>query len=135
MLGRKIISAALASILAVVALAIITSVRDGPAAAKFGEYVFVFSIYVFPAMFIYGILTSSISEWLSVKHKQFTWLWSLLYHIGFGLLFFIPLNLLLLVIYHEISGIEVGFILLCGGTGGVFFAVDRIVSRFWDKHK
>ena len=135
MLGRKIISALLASVVIVLALAVITYVRDGPAAAKFWEYIFVYSIYVFPTMFIYGILTSSISEWLSVKHKQFTWLWSLLYHIGFGLLFIIPLNLILLVIYHVVSRIEVGFILLSGGMGGIFFAVDRIVSRFWDKHK
>ena len=66
-----------------------------------------------------------------MKHKRSAWSWSLLYHIGFGLLLVIPLNLLLLVIYHEISDIE-GRVdpYYVGETGGVFFAVDRIVSGF-----
>ena len=85
-------------------------------------------------MFVYGILASSISEWLSAKHRQYARVWSLLYHIGIGILFFIPINIFSLVIYHEVSGIGLRFILLCGGSGGVFFIVDRLVSRFWDKH-
>ena len=135
MLGRKIISALLASIIIVLVLAAITNANDGPVAAKFGQYLFIYSIYVFPPMFVYGILTSSISEWLSAKHRQYARVWSLLYHIGIGILFFIPLNIFSLVIYHEVSGIGLRFILLCGGSGGVFFIVDRLVSRFWDKHK
>jgi len=70
MLGRKIMSALLASIMIVLVLATITYVIDGPESENFGLYLFVYSIYVFPSMFVYGILTSSISERLSAKHKQ-----------------------------------------------------------------
>ena len=121
MLGRKIMSALLSSIMIVLVLATITYVREGSESENFGLYLFVYSIHVFPSMFVYGILTSSISEWFSAKHKQYAKVWSLLYHISFGFLFFIPLNLFSLVIYHEVSSIELWFILLCGGSGGVIF--------------
>lgn len=127
MLGRKIFSAFLSSICIVLILVTIASVSHGVVTF---EYAFLYAIFAFPAVFVYGIPTSFISEQLSAKYTRFAHLLSLGLHIVFGLLLFVPFNL---ISFHEPMGMGIHFLWCFGLFGGVFFYVDRIVKYYWDK--
>ena len=108
-------------------LVIIESVRYGVVGF---DYAFLYAIFVVPSVFVYGIITSSISEIFSAKYTRYAHLISLALHIAFGLLFFVPFNLLM---FHEWMAMGILFLWCCGLFGAVFFYVDRIVKHFWDK--
>lgn len=127
MLGRKIFTAFLVSILTVVVLTTIEVVINDPTEG-FSEVAFVLSIFVVPVVFVYGILTSTFSELMSAKRTRSTHLTSLLLHVLFGLILFILLNLA-----NSFMWMNVASFLLFGSFGAVFFYVDRMLKYAWDK--
>lgn len=122
MLGRKLFSAFIASLsIALVLAALTVYLNSGP--EPFIGLFLIYSIFVVPVIFVYGILTSIFSELISPNY-----LVSLALHIVFGLLFGIPFNLI-----NSESWMSVVYPLLFALFGGVFFLIDRIIKFYWDK--
>jgi len=126
MLGRKLFSTLLVSLCISLILAIIEGVLSGTS-EPLVMLVFIFVIHVVPVVFVYGVLVSIFAETFSSGYKQLT------IHIGFGLLFFIPLNLFTLVVVDKFIGVNLVYVLLSGLAGGILYFVDRIVKYFWEK--
>jgi len=126
-LGRKIFTALLVSLFISLLLAIIEGVLSRTS-EPLVMLVFVFAIYIGPVVFVYGVLVSIFAEKFSSGYTQ------LAIHIGFGLLFFIPLNLFALVVFHKFIGVNLVYVLLSGLAGGLLYFVDRIVNYFWKKN-
>lgn len=132
MLGRKVFSALVVSICISLFLAIALIILNGPW-EPFIMLIFIFSIYVVPVVFVFGVLTSILAERFSAKYTGFSQLVSLALHIGFGLLFFIPLNFLTFIIFQEFIGVNIYYLLFSGLAGGIFYFVDWLVKYIWDK--
>ena len=136
MFKRKIYVALFTSILAVIGLNILEPVpyRDGGIFLGIAVY----SLYIVPIVFIYGITFSVISDKLSVKAKKYQEMISLGFHIIFGALFIIPYS----IFYEYKPFATLNFIevvthpipVFCFILSIIFFVMDRF-SRNWDKSR
>lgn len=129
MFKRKIYVALFTSILAVIVLNIMAPVpyQDGGLILGFVVY----SLYIVPIVFIYGIISSVISDKLSVNAKKYKEITSLGFHIFWGLFFIIPYS----IFYEYKPFASLNFIevvthpipVLCFVLSVVFFIIDRIL--------
>lgn len=129
MFKRKIYVALFTSILAVIVLNIMAPVpyQDGGLFLGFVVY----SLYIVPIVFIYGIISSVVSDKLGVKAKKYKEITSLGFHIFGGLFFIIPYS----IFYEYKPFASLNFIevathpipVLCFVFSVVFFIIDRIL--------
>ena len=131
MFKRKIYVALFTSIFAVIVLNIMAPVpyQDGGLFLGFVVY----SLYIVPIVFIYGIISSVVSDKLSVKAKQYKEITSLGFHILLGLFFIIPYS----IFYEYKPFVSLNFIevathpipVLCFVFSVVFFIIDRVLRN------
>lgn len=89
---RKMMTALFTSALSVLVLNLLDPVSSVDGGWMMG--VIVYSLYIVPIMFIYGIITSVVSEKLSSKATSYRGGASLLLHMLFGFAFLLPYSLL-----------------------------------------
>ena len=93
----------------------------------------IYSLYVVPVVFLYGILTSILSELISVKAKKYPNTVSLLLHILFGAAFILPYGILFESLpFREMSIAEilVNPVTIASTTlAGTFFFIDYVLKR------
>lgn len=134
MFKRKIYVALFTSILAVIGLNILEPVPYQDGGIFLG--IAVYSLYIVPIVFIYGIFSSVIADKLSVKAKKFQKVISLGFHILFGLLFIIPYSIFYeykpFATFNFVEAVTHPIPVLCFVFSVVFFVIDRF-SRKWDK--
>ena len=131
MVKRKVYVAFFTSILAVIGLNVMEPVPDQEGGLFLGFVVY--SLYIVPIVFIYGIICPVVSDTLSVKAKKHTEIISFGFHILFGLLFILPYSIFYEykpftslhfteIITHPIS-------VLCFMFPVVFFSIDRMLRN------
>lgn len=134
MFKRKIYVALFTSILAVIGLNILEPVPYQDGGIFLG--IAVYSLYIVPVVFIYGIISSVTADKLSVKAKKFQEVISLVFHILFGLLFIIPYSIFYeykpFARFNFVEVVTHPILVLCFIFSVVFFVIDRFLRK-WDK--
>lgn len=131
MLSRKVLVAFYTSLLAVVGLNLFDPVPSADGGSVTG--ILVYSIYVVPIIFIYGITSSIISDGISRKANKYKESVSLGLHALFGVGFILPYSLFFE--YHpfpELSVVNVVThpITIFGALCSIlFFAIDYILRK------
>lgn len=137
MFSRKIMVALYTSILAIIVLNIVEPVSSVDGGWALG--ILVYSTYVVPVIFIYGIIMSVISDKISFKVKKYSNIFSLALHLLFGLIFILPYG----VLFESLPFLEMSlrdiFInpitILSTIFATIFFLIDYILKRgFRKKH-
>lgn len=131
MFKRKVYVALFTSILAVIVLNIMEPVpyQDGGVFLGFAIY----SLYIIPIVFVYGIFSSVVSDRLSAKSKKLKEMKLLALHILLGLLFILPYS----IFYEYKPFVSLHFIeiathpipVLCFVFSVVYFSLDRIIRN------
>lgn len=131
MFKRKVYVALFTSILAVSALNIMEPVPFQDGGLFLG--VVVYSLYIVPIVFIYGIFSSVVSDILSAKLKKYKEMTSLGFHILFGLLFILPYSNFYeykpFVSLHFIEVVTHPIPVLCFMFSIIFFSLDRFLRN------
>lgn len=135
MFSRKVMVALYTSILAIIVLNIVDPVPSVDGGWALG--ILVYSTYVVPVIFIYGIITSIISDKISFKVKNYPNISSLVLHLLFGLTFILPYG----VLFESLPFLEMSlrdlFInpitILSTILATIFFLIDYILKRGFRK--
>lgn len=135
MFSRKVMVALYTSILAIIVLNIVDPVPSVDGGWALG--ILVYSTYVVPVIFIYGIITSIISDKISFKVKNYPNISSLVLHLLFGLTFILPYGIL----FESLPFLEMSlrdiFInpitILSTILATIFFLIDYILKRGFRK--
>lgn len=89
---RKLRVALYTSILAIITMNIMDPVQSGDGGLVIG--IVVYSVFIVPIIFFYGIIASIVSDKISLNAKKHPTLLSFVLHILFGLLFILPYSVL-----------------------------------------
>lgn len=128
---RKVMVALCTSILAIIMLNIVAPVPLVDGGLTLG--ILVYATYVIPVVFIYGIITSIISDKISFKAKRYPNIFALALHMLFGLSFILPYG----VLFESLPFLEMGLkdifinpiIILSTTLATFFFFIDYIFKR------
>ncbi|PYZ93371.1 hypothetical protein CR194_09285 [Salipaludibacillus keqinensis] len=128
---RKIMVAVYTSILAVLILNIVEPVPSEDGGWVIG--ILAYSIHVVPIVFIYGIISSVISDRISFKVKKYSNVISLALHILFGMAFILPYGVIIESIpFTQLTFSEIFFnyaTLLFSIFAFIFFSIDYILKQ------
>lgn len=141
MLLRRLLAAFYTSLLAIVSLTIFESVSVEGGELGSGELfsvIFVYSIYVVPIVFVYGITSSLIAEGVSKKMINFKNSISFGLHVLFGAGFILPYSLFLE--YHPFPELNVVNVLthpvtVFGALFSIIFFITNFILRKKDNRK
>lgn len=131
MFKRKCMAALYTSIFAIIVLNIVVPVPSIDGGWVLG--ILVYSTYILPIIFIYGIITSVISDKISFKVENYSNVFSLVLHIAFGIVFIFPYGTLcesLPFLEMNLSDIFINRItILSAFIATTFFLIDCILKR------
>ncbi|MBU9719835.1 MULTISPECIES: hypothetical protein [Bacillaceae] len=137
MFHRKIMVAIITSLIAVIVLNIVAPMSEADGGLFLG--LLVYPIYIVPVVFIYGIISSVISELISAKVKSFNNALSLLLHMAFGAGFILPYGVYLESIpftQHSFTEILLHPMTVYSTIfATIFFLIDYIVKTFFWKEQ
>lgn len=95
--------------------------------------ILVYSMYVIPIVFLYGIISSVIAEGISLKAKQHQSLISLAIHILFGMAFLLPYGVFIeydpIPKWSIINLITHPVVILGMISSSIFFSIDFISKK------
>lgn len=135
MFGRKIFTAFYTVLLIVIYLNIFEPIPAVDGGLFTG--VLVYSIYLVPIVFIYGLITSIIADQVGLKVKKYKTSLSFGLHLFFGAAFIIPYSIFLesdpIPELSIVNVLTYPVTVLGFGSSALFFLIDRILLKR-DRH-